>query len=86
VFFSIANVLKPICKLLRNATKLVGPTTVILKSLCKNSKSPVRLRISAYNPSVGTNIIAKSVVIGGLMYLSFISFALNPPNTITQRI
>jgi hypothetical protein len=44
-------------------------------SLRKDSNISAFLNISAYIPSDGTNIIAKSVVVGGLIYLDVIVFA-----------
>ena len=48
---------------------------MILYLLRSVSKSPGSFNTSAYNPSTGRNMIAKSVVCGGSMYLSEISFA-----------
>ena len=72
--FWIASVLNPICKLFNNAAKVVGPAIFTRYCLCNVSINPFRTT-SAYKPSNGRNIIAKSVVYGGSMYLSWISFA-----------
>jgi len=74
---SMARVRKPICKLFRMAASVVGPTGMILYSLCRNSKSPGILKISAYSPSTGKYMRAKSVVCGGSIYLFEISLANN---------
>ena len=71
----IASVRKPICKLLRKADTVDGPTATTLNSCRNDSNSPGRASISAYNPSVGTNSSAKSVVFGGFKYFVLMSFA-----------
>ena len=74
--FCKARVLKPICRLLSMAIRVVGPATVILYSVRNWSINELRLITSAYILSKGRNIIAKSVVLGGSRYLSLISFAI----------
>ena len=67
---SSASVRKPICRLVKVASSVVGPASVILCSRCSASISPGRRSASAYRLSVGTNRIAKSVVCGTAMYFS----------------
>ena len=73
--FSIASVLKPICRLLSMAARLAGPVIITRQSFCSASISPGRRRVSANRPSVGRYRMAKSVVCGGETYLLKIFFA-----------
>ena len=65
--FSIAAVRKPVCSVESSAPKLVGPaaSTRLARS---QSESPSVRTTSAYSPSLGRYMTAKSVVTGGRMY------------------
>ena len=65
------------CKLLSNAVKVVGPATTMRYSRCNKSSKPASRATSAYKPSVGKNITAKSVVYGGATYFSLMVLASN---------
>ena len=54
--------------------EVVGPEMLTLYCRWRTSSMPMRTT-SAYSPSKGRNMMAKSVVLGGSMYLSRISFA-----------
>ena len=73
--FSIASVLKPICRLLSMAARLAGPVIITRQSFCTASTRPGRRITSANRPSVGKYNTAKSVVCGGDTYLAKIFFA-----------
>ena len=70
----MASVRKPICRLLSRAAKVVGPAMLTLYCRWSTSTNPSRTT-SAYSPSKGRNMMPKSVVFGGSMYLSRMSFA-----------
>ena len=71
----MASVLNPIWRLLRMDQSVVGPAITTLHSRCTYSASPGLRITSAKSPSVGRKRMPKSVVFGGLRYLSQMSQA-----------
>ena len=67
---SMASVRKPIRRLLRIAESVVGPATTTREFCWSSSSRPGWRSTSAYSPSVGRNMMAKSVVLGGFRYFS----------------
>ena len=65
----IASVWKPTRRLLNSAHSVPGPAISTRNCVWSASPRPSMRIASEYRPSVGRNMIAKSVVIGGWMYL-----------------
>jgi hypothetical protein len=72
--FSIASVLKPICRLLSMAARLAGPVTITAVVLQALDQARAAQHFGK-QASVGRYITAKSVVCGGARYLAAIFLA-----------
>lgn len=81
----MTSVRKPICRLLSKAVEVVGPAMTTRCSRCNASISPGRWMDSAYRPSVGRNISAKSVVWGGTTYFLADRLGLDPDRAFQLR-